>query len=152
MSAADESQARLYRESHEALESGYEAHYARVAGHIRLDTLSVAQCREVSSVMDMYQAAQAAFDGLEDQSDIDPQDLVFRGFDAKTEPRLWAYSKYLCQLSDNQYARFAADSDLDSGQPMLPTYRRMLAVWNNVIRRRRLTRSNLQQLLAASRD
>ena len=149
---SDEAQARSYRQAYEALERGYEAHYAAAMAHIELNTLSPAQCREVSNILDLYLVLQASYEALDDREDIEPYHLVFPGFDPKREPRLKGYAHYLRQPPEGRYARLAVADDLNSGRPMLEEYRVMLETWTGMFRRRELTAAEVRQLLARAQQ
>lgn len=144
---SDEAQALSYRQAYEALERGYEAHYSAAMAHIELNTLSPAQCREVSNILDLYLALQASCAVLDDREDIEPSQLVFPGFEPKRESRLRGYAHFLRQSPESRYARLAVADDLSSRRPMLEEYRAMLETWTRMLRRRELTAAEVRQFL-----
>ncbi len=138
-----------FRQTREALESGYALHYD--PQHIYEDELSVDQCREVLDILDMHRALHFSFRNLQDTQGIDKRNVEFDGFDGNNETSYLGYARYYWGL-DGGEQRFkelhGSGDDFNSHSPVLDIYRRMLAVWKGKLKRsHELTKDQIQQIL-----
>lgn len=156
----DNEQSEDYSAKAEALERGYETHFDDEWFTKDEDVLPADQCQEVLSVLSMYDDLFVSFGKLTDKSGIEPQDVVFRGFDGNDETKHMAYAKFFCETFDGgrrfQTLRAAPGFEFNSHTPSLSRYRAMLPVYRAARDARRgstgyqpLSNADIKQVLAA---
>jgi uncharacterized protein YfbU (UPF0304 family) len=144
----DPDEADGYQRQRKAVEEGYALHYGDLAAHLYTE-LPAEDCREVLDILDMYRAMANAVRSLGMPLAVDGWSTAFPGFDCNEEERQHSYAQYL--LGDLGRFRELSDGaehlDLNSHSPMLPRYRRMLALWRSYPKRLELSESQVRQLL-----
>ena len=76
-----------YAQHRKALEEGYALQYKLLFENI-YDEMSVEECKEVLSVLDMYRAITFSYQKLADKAELENHhNLKFSGFDGNTETK-----------------------------------------------------------------
>lgn len=149
----DPKSAKHHEKRREIVERGYEALYeAELFRGIDDDVVSPQQGREVRDVLDMYRAITAAAKNLAEDSPLrESYYLKFQGFDGNDETLSFSFAQFL--LEDmGHYKELVGQGDdgVNSHSPMMPTYRRMLAVHRTAAQPHKLTEAELQRILQAA--
>lgn len=147
MAALYPQQAALYNDYVVALERGYATVIDRMAEHILRDDTNHRESEEVDEILGMFDALQRAFRTLDDPYGMEAYQLQFPGFDGKTEADYLGYSHFALER-EKRYENLDTSRNLDTGQPMLRAYRRMLDEWKKR-GRSRLERGDLLAILEA---
>lgn len=137
----DPDQAETYAANHKALKGGYSLHYEWMIDGFEKE-LSADECEEVLEIMRMYSILKLSFDQLEDKNEINKERITFQGFDQNNERRRMFYVRYI--LRDlGRYEELNNRGDFNSHLPMLRKYKRMLAAWNDINNKHRLTKEEM---------
>jgi uncharacterized protein YfbU (UPF0304 family) len=147
-------QADEYREVREALERGDAALIATHAAFLEVDKplLGEAERSLVRRILSLYDALQHSYRTLEEPPSIDdPEELLFRGFDAEGEGAFTEYARLLL-AETGQFAHVDHKGALDSDRPELPVYRRMLDAWRTYSDTRDLTTVQIFYILEAATE
>jgi uncharacterized protein YfbU (UPF0304 family) len=147
MEALFPAEAKSLGEIREALERGYVVNYADAFRGIDTDEVSESECREVIHILDMFRVLKASYDKLEDKSGIDAEAIRFGGFDGNQEPSHHAFASY--RLERGHWAELLEGRETNSHAPMLPEYRKMLAVWIGRDRETALSKGDIVAIVAA---
>jgi uncharacterized protein YfbU (UPF0304 family) len=143
-------EASYYEEHRTALEEGYELHYSWMFEHI-FDGVTEAECRRVLDIMQMYSQMHFAYRDLDDKSEINPDDVVFKGFDGNGETSLMAYARYF-MYTLNRFAELHREGDdLNTHYPTFRKYDSMLRAWNESETKYELTKEDLIRIINAPR-
>ena len=136
-----------YARHREALERGYELHYDWMIERIYddEDTLSPEDCREVSQILNMYDALKRSYETLEDKTGIEEWQIKFLGFDGNNETTRLAYTRYVCEDGE-AYADLDRGDNFNSHMPSLDGYRRQLTEWKALGHPHELTREQIIQI------
>jgi uncharacterized protein len=132
----DPNQSEYHEKIREALDSGYELHYA--PEHITTnpdEIMTEEECREVLGILSMFQVLRQSFERLADKSGIEEGAVRFGGFDGNNETKQMGYTEYYCGRRRPNDRRFEGDVDLNnlnSHSERLPRYRAMLAEYNRI--------------------
>lgn len=128
-------EATLYAEHREILERGFASHYEEIAHLIAPDekALTAEECREVVSILQMFDHLQVCFNKLQDKTGIDPSLLEFPGFDGNNEGSRRAYAKFYCRHDGGSFKGLRATRDFNSHHPSLGTYQRMLQEYDAIM-------------------
>jgi uncharacterized protein len=144
------SEAKHYAEQRQALEEGYALHYTWMFEHL-WDGLSVAECRKVLDILDMYRALTYSADRLRLDELKKHFRFTFRGFDGNNETAYMAYVQYfivtLGRFDELTYG--SPQPYFNSHAPMLETYERMLAVWQKSERKFEPSAAEISRILDA---
>jgi uncharacterized protein YfbU (UPF0304 family) len=116
-------EATEYERMREAVNSGYEFEFERMAQHIYADGLSEDACKEVLEILSMFDYLKQGYERLSDKSGIDAHAITFIGFDGNNEVSYMGYAEYFCRQG-----RFGSLNiqDFNSHCPTVEMYRRML--------------------------
>ena len=150
MAMLDPARAARYTDCVLALEQGYAKVIDRMAAHVSRDDTDHKESEEVDEILTMFDALQRGYRVLEDAYGIDPAQLQFPGFDAKTEADYLGYAQFLLER-ERWPERLAAANPLDSRTPMLRTYRRMLDEWKRRARDGEISQRDLVAILDAKK-
>lgn len=150
LAALDPARAAQYNDCVVALEKGYANVIDRMARHISRDDTDHRESGEVDEILTMFDALQRGYRVLEDPYGIDPLQLQFPGFDAKTEADYLGYARFLIER-ERWPERLDAAHNLDSRAPMLRTYRRMLDEYRRRARDGELSPRDIGAILDAKK-
>jgi uncharacterized protein YfbU (UPF0304 family) len=128
----------------EALEEGYELHYAWLFERF-WEGLSPPECKEVIDILDMYRAITFSLQTQPNREELEKSLWYpFPGFDGNNETAQMAYCRYFVHRLGRfqELAVHGERTDFNSHMPMLPQYRRMLELW----------RSHFEKSFELSRD
>jgi uncharacterized protein YfbU (UPF0304 family) len=148
LAALDPARAAQYNDCVVALEKGYAKVIDRMAEHVSRDDTDRKESEEVDAILGMFDALQRGFRVLEDPYGIDPRQLVFPGFDAKTEADYLGYAQFLIER-ERWPERLEAARNLDTRTPMLRIYRRMLDEYRRRARDGELSQRDLGAIIDA---
>ena len=148
LAALDPAHAARYSDCVVALEKGYAKVIDRMAEHVSRDDTDHKESDEVDEILTMFDSIQRAYRVLEDAYGIDPAQLQFPGFDAKTEGDCLGYAKFLLER-EHWPENLSAARDLDTGTPMLRQYRRMLDEWKRRARDGEISQRDLGAIVDA---
>jgi uncharacterized protein YfbU (UPF0304 family) len=114
------------------------------------DAFTAEECREVFDILDTFRALHRAYDALEDKSGIDEDDIRSEGFDANHEKQ-YHYAHHLRQ--QDKWEELMPHGAINSRHLTMDRYRPMAAAWKQIPsnRRHRLTKEDIQQIVAAGR-
>ena len=104
---------------------------------------------DVSRVLAMHLALYVAQQAGRVGDDIELREIAFQGFDTGSEGPHYAYAQHLIRDEGRH-----SESRVGSGQsqvPKLARYRRMLQAWQQAANPDRLTRQDVQRIVAAGR-
>jgi uncharacterized protein len=124
----DPEQADYYNRAATVIESGYQITLTDPFRHLS-DPMSEDDCRLVYRILTMYTTLQQSYEALEDKAGLEPSDVVFRGFDGNNEGEYLGYARFLMEQEDKYGHLKLVGKSLNSHAPVLPGYRRMVAVW-----------------------
>jgi uncharacterized protein len=147
-------QADYYARAREVLESGYELNYGWIAEHIFEQTMTEEQCSEVINILDMFTALERSYDELAEKPNVEEQDIRFHGFDGNHETDQMSYARFLIE-KEHKFSSLAdagsLGDNLNSHMPVLDTYRRMLAMWQQLplAQRYQLAADDIARIVAA---
>jgi hypothetical protein len=122
-----------YDDIREALDSGYERHYA--PEHITKNEdaiMSEDECQEVLDILNMFRSLTFDFKHLTDRDGIDESRLAFDGFDGNEETKHMTYVRYYCSLEGGRFTDVVRVHDVNSHARRLPHYRAMLAEFRRI--------------------
>lgn len=139
----DDIEARDCEQACEILQSGYTLEYPSL---IQMnEELPEELACEVKNILDMHRALRNSVQGSSETT----TDVSFKGFDGNEEG---AHHNYALFLIETQ-GRWTESKipDLNSHWPLLPRYRAMLAVWQGVADKWKLTAEDLRRILDAGR-
>jgi len=120
--------AATYNDYVVALERGYATVIDRMAEHIPRDDTTHKESEEVDEILQMYDALQRGFRTLDDPYGLEPYQLQFPGFDGATEGDYLGYAHFALER-ERRYENLETARNLDTGNPMLRHYRRMVDEW-----------------------
>lgn len=147
-------EADSFQKMREIVDGGYELHYDSLNVSVVECRLSPEQCEEVMDVLDMYRALRDSYDALKDKGDISRNEIQFPGFDGNGEPGAdgyLGYARFLIlterrweEALENRHHGF----DINSHSHVIEMYRRMLAEWKRLDKKRNLSSEEIKQVLA----
>ena len=146
-----------FRKVREALDRGDAAVIAAHAPfsdrHEPLDPdLSEEDRSRIRRILSLFDALQHSHREMEEPPAIDdPEELLFRGFDAESERALAEYASRLL-AETGQFAHVDHKESLDGEGPMLPAYQRMLDAWRTYSDKRDLTTVQIFFILEAATE
>ena len=113
-----------------ALEQGFTYEYGLIAEGLHTE-LSVADCKEVLNILDMYSAITFSLKELAKNDTLRNHHLAkFIGFDGNTETSLMLYVRYyIIDLNRFEELKEGPLPSYNSHMPMLNTYQKMLSRW-----------------------
>jgi uncharacterized protein YfbU (UPF0304 family) len=124
---------------------GFEGEYEKIEDFVNpSEPLSKKDCKEVSKILEMYEAIQFSFRKLDNPS-IEEEDVVFLGFDDESRG---AYARYLTGIGQEISPLNTGDGYIGHS-PMLERYRKMLKSWENIGEEQKLTENEIKELLEA---
>ena len=147
MAALDPARATRYNDCVLALEKGYAKVIDRMAAHVSRDDTDHKESEEVDEILTMFDALQRAVRVLDDDA-IDPLDVQFPGFDAKSEADYLGYAHFALER-ERRYENLESARNIDTGNPMLRHYRRMLDEWKKRGGSSRLERKDILAIVEA---
>ena len=150
LAALDPARSARYNDCVVALEKGYAKVIDRMAEHVSRDDTDRKESEEVDEILTMFDALQRGYRVLEDAYGIDPAQLQFPGFDAKTEADYLGYAQFLLER-ERWPERLDAARNLDTRAPMLRTYRRMLDEYRRRVRDGELSLRDLGAIIDAKK-
>lgn len=148
LAALDPARAAKYNDCVLALEKGYAAVIDRMSAHVSRDDTDHKESQEVDEILTMFDALQRGYRVLEDPYGIDPLQLQFPGFDAKTEADYLGYAQFLLER-EHWPENLSAARPLETREPMLRHYRRMLDEWRKRSRDGELDRKDITAIVEA---
>jgi len=139
-------EATEYERMKEAVDSGYELEFERLAQHVYADGLSADACQEVLEILSMFDYLKQGFERLSDKSGIDEHDITFAGFDGNNEVSYMGYAEYFCRQG-----RFGSLNiqDFNSHFPAIELYRRMLQAHRESKDKYHLSKADILRIAAA---
>ncbi len=143
----DPERAEEYAYCKEVLENGFEADYSDVlrGTYDEPDTMSVAECKYVGDVLQMYDMMQTGYKNGQTQS-VDPKRLKFPGFDGNNETKFMAYARHMRDHRKWTFLDLGA-ADFNSHYPTEDRYARMLEEWNASADKLNLTAADIVRIL-----
>ena len=90
----DPTNAEQYAKNRTILEDGYTLLYSELFQGIG-DEMSVADCRYVYDVLDMYRALRHSYEELTDKEGLTLNDVRFHGFDGNNETNYYVFIRFL---------------------------------------------------------
>lgn len=130
----DPGEREYYEKIREALDSGYELHYA--PEHITKnpdEIMTEQECREVLDILSMFQVLRQSFERLADKSGVEEGAVRFDGFDGNNETKQMGYTRFFCgRPADRRFEGDVDPNNLNSHSERLPRYRAMLAEYNRI--------------------
>lgn len=129
---------------------GYEWKYEQISQGIDSSSMEFGDSEEVVRILEMYRAINMACTKSRECSEIESPYLRFLGFDGNYEVDQHGFAKFLIE-DEGKFKESAPEdgSDLNSGLPMLPKYRKMLREWNMCSDRFSLGKEDLERILNA---
>jgi uncharacterized protein YfbU (UPF0304 family) len=149
LAALDPARAAKYNDCVLALEKGYANVIDRMAAHVSRDDTDHKESEEVDEILTMFDALQRAYRVLDDDS-VDPLDVQFPGFDAKSEADYLGYAQFLLER-EHWPEHLDAARALDTRAPMLRQYRRMMDEWKRRGRSADLERRDILAIVNAAK-
>lgn len=143
--------AKQYAEARQAIEEGYELHYAWLTEYIYggNSIMTSKECGEVTNILDMFDSLRRTYELLPDKSDIDESAVRFKGFDGNTESKQWAYARYYLKSGGGRFDQLDRGDNFNSHMPTLDSYRRMLEVWKGCRDRHRISKDDVIRITSA---
>lgn len=145
-------QADDFREAQKILEHGFELHYSDINQNIYddLDTMSIGDCKEVISILSMFDTLRYSYDQLEDKAGIDKHALDFSGFDGNDpqEGKYMSYARFLCE-TQGKFEKLTKGDFFNSHFPSLEMYGRMLEEYNKSKSKGQLTKEDIIRITSA---
>jgi uncharacterized protein YfbU (UPF0304 family) len=132
-----------YAELEHIIRNGYEVFYDQLTLSIA-DPMPADRGEEVINILSMFRAIH---DGLGRQEHSHPW-AKFAGFDGNGEPVELGLVHFIIEV-EGKFQELRRP-DLNSHMPTLATYRAMLKEWRRSADRFRLTREDIERILAAS--
>ena len=153
LAKVDPQNAKYHERRQAIVEQGYEVLYeSEVFKGIDKDVVPMERGREVYDVLDMYRAITFAAEKLPKDSPLrESYYLKFQGFDGNEETGSFAFAQILHE-DMGLYKELAGQGDdgVNSHSPMMPTYRRMLAVQKKLAQPHKPSESDLAAILKAA--
>jgi uncharacterized protein len=125
----DKSEAAHYLELIEILQGGYEIFYSKLDEWIS-DDMPRAEGRFVLDILDLYRAVEDVKRSTKDSRLTAHRYSFFRGFDGNDETEYMAFCRFLIEKQgkfQEQQQYLLKNDNLNSHQPMIEKYKRMLA-------------------------
>jgi uncharacterized protein YfbU (UPF0304 family) len=117
----------------EALDSGYELHYAPERITANPDEIMTAEeCRAVLDILNMFQVLRQSFEKLSDKAGVEKSIVEFDGFDGNNETKQMGYVRFYCTLPGGRFENDVQIKNLNSHSPRLPRYRAMLSAYTRI--------------------
>lgn len=139
-----------YEQRGKAVERGYPSFYGD--DWVDPNPLTAEECTETAKIIDMYWHMQNTVRNEGNDWDIGLDEVRFPGFDGNNEKQ-YGYARYLVE----DLGRFGGlvtiqEGSLNSHAPMLDRYRRMLGVWQPILREHPVTlnEDSIREVLAAT--
>lgn len=144
-------EAAYHAQAREVLESGFELNCNWIVEHVYERTMSEDACKEVFEILDMCSAPERSYGQLpEKAADVSERDVTFLGFDGNHETEQLGYASFLIE-KEGKWQELADHGDhLNSREPFLDSYRRMLRVWQQLPTQQKceLSADDIQQIAA----
>lgn len=135
---------RPYAEWIEILEQGHALLYGEMFSDLDADGVDPADAREVLDILDVFRALDEAKErGVTIPASASGRDQ-FAGFDANTEPRHYAFARFVIEVQ----GRYAESSHANSHRPTLSGYRELVRRWADIGKAFPLDASQVSVLLA----
>lgn len=123
-----------YEVDQEILINGFKANYDDLASGF-MDETSVEVSEFVIDVLQMYRTLNNSYRELneEEQKEINPKDIMFKGFDGNEEIDYYVYCEfYMNKLNRFEELKESKYFELNSHRNMVDYYRRKLSLWKEV--------------------
>ncbi|HYH82415.1 MAG TPA: YfbU family protein [Longimicrobium sp.] len=146
MAALYPQQAALYNDYVVALERGYASVIDRLARHVTRDDTDHKESEEVDTILEMFDSLQRSFRTLDDPYGMEAYQMQFPGFDGKTEADYLGYAHFALER-ERRHENLATAGNLDTGTPMLRSYRRMVDEWKRRSRDGEISRADILAIL-----
>lgn len=132
------------------IQSGYEIHYRELFSYFIDNGLSKEESNEVMDILDMYRALNDSYKKLKDKEGINPDNLIFEGFDGNNNYRYLDYARYLVVV-DHRWQEVVInnrpDFDFNSHFDNLDIYRRMVNTWSRLDRKFNLSKEGILEII-----
>jgi uncharacterized protein len=141
--------AQSYIKRQEILEYGYQLFYDKVVDV--WDELSLEDSQYVFDVLDVFRLMKLSYGSLTDKGGIDPEALIFKGFDSYNETNLGLFLHYLTEIG--RYPEKA--NYLNGDRPMGDRYRLMVEIFKSIRTKHgngwncKMTKEEIQFILTA---
>jgi|ERR1039458_8451417 uncharacterized protein YfbU (UPF0304 family) len=127
--------AKLYPNDHyekliEIVDGGYTLLYGDLEEMSLSSEMSLAECKYVYDVLDMFRFLKISFRELKDKEDLKPEDVQFKGFDGNNESRLLSFTSFLKEHGMWETPLSDVPDDLNTHYPTTSRYKTMLQQWN----------------------
>jgi uncharacterized protein YfbU (UPF0304 family) len=131
----------------EAIEHGYELEYAEIFEQL-YEPMSEDVCERVVDILNMHRALHHAWQNI-NTTNLDPQDIKFRGFDGNHETRDMVYTRYLLKDCGKWQELHQPGHDYNSHMQTAGSYERMIRAWRQSVNKHVLTRVDVERIIAA---
>lgn len=140
----EEYESRHYEYVEQIFENGYVKLYPRALSHID-NEMAEADSEEVLSILDMHRALLWSLGPKASPEELEK--VRFLGFDGNNESEYLAFAEFFQNSPPTK--KFAELQIFNSHHATLPRYRKMLAEWDRLKRRPRLSPQQIDQILQA---
>lgn len=111
--------------------------------------MSGCECREVLDILEMYRTMIFSQQKLGKSEELTEKSVRFPGFDSNNEAKQHSYTRYLvidlCRFPEIRNG--TPYPDFNSHCKMLPTYKIMLNIWNNLSDEYDLAANEIKKIL-----
>lgn len=131
--ASNDELKKNYRDKQIIVERGYIMEYEQLICTLQDNNMSETDYKEVREILTMFNDIQWSYDNLTDKTGVDANQITFKGFDMHTEAEQCEYAKFFLkgsQVSPDFLRKMS--SDMNSHQPMLHEYKKMLGGWKGI--------------------
>ncbi len=140
-------EAQQYAVRAEVFERGYTYLYDEVLEHF-WEEMPQAVAQEVIDILQLNRAITFSVQDLPETERADlPERAKFEGFDGNNESEHFSFATFLCE----EMSRFNELQIVNSHCPTLDRYRAQLKKWADLGKKQRLTKEQIEALLAAQR-
>ena len=126
------------------LENGYTEQYSELVDSFCKE-FPIEDCAEVSEIFLMFRMLDNARELVPEDSDIDPRQLKFQGFDATEESEQFRYAQFL--LNEAERWIESKIEDVNSHHANLPVYRLMVRRWKQSAKPHHLTGADVVRIV-----
>ncbi|MNJ53208.1 hypothetical protein D3C77_485880 [compost metagenome] len=116
---------REYQNAITAIDSGFMLEIEQLIEQAVVEPVSVAVCKEVRNILDMFRNMQTSLRECEADEDL-MEAILFPGFDGNEESAHYSYALYLLEDRGLWQGLENCEQTWNSHRPMLHTYRMML--------------------------
>lgn len=140
-------EAKQYAVSAEIFQRGYKYLYDEVLEHF-WEEMPEEVAQEVIDILELHRALTFSVQDLPEAERGDlPERVKFEGFDGNNESKHLGFANFFCEEMD----RFKELQIVNSHCPTLDRYRAQLKKWEELGKKHRLTKEQIEALLAAQR-